>query len=77
MNVHFVNKNTKKNNESQGKISWSFLTFLEKAVVHDKNPGTYKFGKRALTELRFCGVAVLGCCSAAVMQCCSRKGGKG
>jgi len=41
----------------------SFLTFLGKAVVHEQNSDTWEFGKGALSELRFCGVAVLLCCS--------------
>jgi len=50
-------------------IPWSFLAFLGKAVVHEQNSDTWEFGKGALSELRFCGVAVL--------LCCSRKGERG
>jgi len=37
----------------------SFLTFLGKAVVHERNSDAWEFGKGASSELRFCGVAVL------------------
>jgi len=36
----------------------SFRTFLGKAVVHEQNADTWECGKGALSELRFCGVAV-------------------
>jgi len=35
------------------------LNFVEKAVVHERNADAWEFGKGALSELRFCGVAVL------------------
>jgi hypothetical protein len=43
----------------QGNEHRSFLNFLENSVVHEQNLDTWEFGKGALSELRFCGVAVL------------------
>jgi hypothetical protein len=37
---------------------WSFRTFLGKAVLNGQNSDIWEFGKGALSELRFCGVAV-------------------
>jgi len=36
-----------------------FPDFVERnTIVHERNSGTWEFGKGALSELRFCGVAV-------------------
>ena len=43
----------------------SFLNFVEKAVVHEQNLDTWKFGKGALSGKSW-GVAVLQSCGAAV-----------
>ena len=39
-----------------------FPRFLGNIVVHERNLDTWEFEKGALSELRFCGVAVLQCC---------------
>ena len=36
----------------------SFLNLVEKAVAHEGDSDTWEFGKAALSELRFCGLAV-------------------
>jgi hypothetical protein len=40
----------------------SFLNVVENTVVHEQNLDTWEFGKEALSELRFCGLAVLQWC---------------
>jgi len=46
------------------KETWyrSFLNFVENSVVHEQNLDTWEFGKGALSELQFRGVAVQQCC---------------
>jgi hypothetical protein len=43
----------------KGTVPRSFLIFLGKMIVNGQHSDIWKFGKGALSELRFCGVAAI------------------